>query len=174
MNRLQKRNFIFFCIVCIFISSRFTFNLSTSRYMGQITAEENILAIPILTLTNNTQGYTVTNMLPGDEQEFEFSVSNVDGEQTNEVLLSYYFKINMETEIPLEVKIYDISESEEKELQITNNETEKMQMNIVEKETDKITKNYRLKITWNAQNNSYEYAGKTIACIITLEGVQMN
>lgn len=172
-RKSTKRNLIFFSVAGIIISTIFTFNLSNSRYMGQISSDENALAIPIITLSNNTQTYSVTNMLPGDIKEYEFSVSNVDKDNSNEVLMEYYFKINMETSIPLEVRLYEIINETEQEIPITSNVTEKMQMNIVENKADKITRNYKLKIIWNTNNNSYEYAGKQIVCNIVLEALQV-
>ena len=174
MSRNQKRNLIFFCLACIIISTIFTFNLSNSRYMGEISAEDEVLAVPIITLSNNTYSYSIEDMLPGDVNEYTFQVSNVDGEQTNEILLTYYFKINMETIVPLEVEMYEILEDgREEELTITDNTTEEFQMDIVVEETDKITKDYKLKIIWDESQNSYEYAGQTINMNITLEAIQV-
>lgn len=174
MSRNKKRNLIFLCLACIIISTIFTFNLSNSRYMGEIKAEDEVLAVPIITLSNNTYSYSIENMLPGDANEYTFQVSNVDGEQANEILLTYYFKINMETIVPLEVEMYEILEDgTEEKITITNNVTEEFQMDVVAEEADKITKDYKLKIIWDESQNSYEYAGQTINMNITLEAIQV-
>jgi len=170
----KKRNLIVLGIVCIIISTIFTFNLSNSRYMGEIKAQEQILAIPIITLSNNTQSYTIENMLPGDEQEYPFQVSNVDGQQNNEILLKCCFKINMQTTVPLKVEIYEVSTNgTERKLTINDNVTETFNMNVVTTEADKVTKNYKLKIIWDESDNSYEYAGQTINMNIMLEATQV-
>lgn len=175
MSRNKKRSLIFFCLACIIIiSTIFTFNLSNSRYMDEIKAEDEVLAVPIITLSNNVNNYSIENMLPGDIKEYIFQVSNVDGQQTNEILLTYYFKINMETIVPLEVEIYEIlTDGTEEKITITNNVTEEFQMPLVEEEIDKVTKDYKLKIIWDESQNSYEYAGQTININITLEAIQV-
>lgn len=169
-----KNNFILFFIACVIISTIFTFNVTSSRYIGKISSDDDIIARPILTLSNNQQSFSIDNMLPGDEKEILFSVSNVEENQTNEVLLDYYFKINSQTEIPLKFEIYDITGDEEILLQMIDNVTENNQMKTVASETDKVTKDYKLKIIWNVNDNSYEYAGKTIKYDVILEGIQVN
>lgn len=171
-EKMQRRNLIYFFIACIVISTIFTFNLSNSRYIDKITADDNILAIPVFTVSNNTQICAIENILPGGEEEFTFSVSNIDGEKSNEILLTYCFKLDLSSEIPLEVKLYDITDGKEQELQIINGTTEELEMNAVEQELDKIQRDYKVKIMWDINNNNYEYSGKEINLNITLEAVQ--
>lgn len=169
----KKNNLILFCISFIAIFTVFTFNGSNSRYVGKIMAEEEVLAVPVLTLSNNSQSYVETNMLPGETKEYKFSVSNVDGKNTNEVLLEYSFKVTTETIVPIEVKLYEITNNQEKEIQITNNETEAIRLNIVNKNSDKVTKNYEIRFIWDINDNSYEYAQKEISCSVVLEAIQV-
>ncbi len=174
MNKeTQKMNIILFCISCIAIFTVFTFNVSNSRYVGKITADENVLAVPVLTLSNNSQSYVVANMIPGETKEYEFSISNVDGENTNEVLLEYIFKIETETSIPISVKLYEKTENVEKEISIVDGKTEAIRLNVVNQTSDRITKNYIVRLIWDANNNNYEYAQKEINCSIMLEAVQV-
>lgn len=174
-KKTNEKNLKYFFIALIIVSTIFTFNLTTSRYMGQITANDDVIAVPIFTLSNNAEKYVITNMKPGDIKTYEFSVSNVDNEITNEILLSYTLQIDMGTNVPLTVELYDITEDsvDGQEINLTNNKTEEMEMKAVEVDTDKITKKYRLNVIWNETNNSYEYAGQEIACNITLEAVQV-
>lgn len=172
-KKTQKNNLIMFCISFIAIFTVFTFNGSNSRYVGKIVADEEVLAVPVLTLSNNSQSYVATNMLPGETKEYKFSVSNVDGESTNEVLLEYYFKVTTETTVPIEVKLYEITGNEEREIQIANNESETIRLNVVNQSSDKITKNYTLKFIWDIDFNSYEYAQKEISCSVVLEAIQV-
>lgn len=175
MNRNKKNNLIIFVfLVCIIISTIFTFNLSNSRYIEQIKAEESVLAIPILTLSNNKASYLIENMKPGDVKEYTFQVSNVDGNQTNEILLSYYLKANIQADSPINIELYEIlaNDTEEKK-SIVNNVSEEFQMGVVNKEADKVTKTYKLKVIWDIAKNSYEYAGKAIDIGLMLEAVQV-
>ncbi len=51
-----------FLVTILFIS---TFGLTTSRYMEQAEATgEDVIAVPVLNLTNDSSTYNVTNMLP--------------------------------------------------------------------------------------------------------------
>lgn len=172
--RINKiNNLILLCIASAIVFSIFTVHLSNSKYTGAITSEKDVLAIPILTLSNNNQMYSINNMIPGDEKEYTFSVSNIEEGKTNEILLKYFFKIEKQTQVPIEVKLYDITDGNEKEMSITNNCTEEYQMGVVKQDIDKITRKYKLKIRWNITDNDYKYSGKQINCKITLEGTQV-
>ena len=51
-----------FLVTILFVS---TFGLTTSRYTEQAQATgENVIAVPVLNLTNNSSTYNTTNMLP--------------------------------------------------------------------------------------------------------------
>jgi len=169
-----KINLIVIGIVSIIISTIFTFNSSNSRYIGEIKTEDQVLAIPVITLSNNMQSYSIENMLPGDEQEYLFQVSNVEGQQNNEILLSYCFKITKQSEIPLEIEIYEVlANGTEQKIMINDNISENINMNVVSLESDKVTKNYKLKIIWPENDNSFEYAGQIINMNVTLEATQV-
>ena len=174
MSKNKKRNLIFLYVACIVISTIFTFNISNSRYIGEIKAEDEILAVPIITFSNSRYNYVIKNMLPGDVKEYIFQVSNLDGEKTNEVLLTYCFKINMETIIPLKIEMYEVlADGTEEKIAITNNVTEKIQMDVVEGQTGAVIKDYKLKVIWDESQNSYEYAGQTTNLNIVLEAIQV-
>lgn len=163
-----KKLFLFCTISIIVIITIFTFNLSSGRYSGEIVAEEDVIAIPIFTLSNNNKTYSISNMLPGETKEYTFSVSNTDGKNINEILLSYYFEIEIDAASPLKVKLYDITNGTTEEIQITNNTTNKVSLNKTKQE-----KTYKLKLYWEEADNNYEYAGKTINCNIKLVAEQV-
>lgn len=171
MNRkIEEKNLFLFCIISIIIIiTIFTFNLSSGRYIGEIVAEDDVIAIPIFTLSNNSKTYSISNMLPGETKEYTFSVSNTDGKNISEISLSYYFEINIDAEFPLEVKLYDITSSATgEEIQITNNTTNKISLNKTKQE-----KTYKLKLYWDELDNNYEYSGNTINCNIKLVAEQV-
>ena len=86
MRNTLKRKVFYLCILFVLISFLYSFNVTTSRYVGQIEAsEENIVAVPILTLSNDTMTYTIDNMMPGNEKTYEFVVSNYENDKINEV-----------------------------------------------------------------------------------------
>ena len=164
----KKINLILLIAACVIISTIFTFNLSNSRYMAEVQADKDALAIPVLTLSNNGLTHTIDNMLPGDTREITFSVSNTEGGKVSELLLDYYFKINLQSSIPLQVKIYDITSGTEVDV-TSNNASNPLTM----PKTEATTRNYKLKVIWDAADNDASYAGQQITCNVTLEGVQV-
>lgn len=162
----KLKSFCIFGMIIVLVSS---INVTMSRYIREATAQNSIIAVPVLTLSNNNQQYEIEDMLPGDVKEYTFSVSNKSGTQINEVLLSYYFEINFESDIPLQFKLFDITDGTEKELTITNQKTSEIEL-LYDQE---VIKNYKLKIIWNESDNSYTYAGREITCDINLTAVQV-
>ena len=167
-KKYNKKRIRYFCIILIIISTIYTFNITSSRYMGEISTDNGNIALPVLTLSNNNQEYTITNMLPGDIETYEFIVSNVDAEVTNEVLLSYYFNISIEASVPITYKLYDIT-STQTELTIKDGTTENIELAY----DTTVTRKYKLELIWNSSDNSYEYANQSIACNVKLEAVQV-
>ena len=169
-DKLNIKNFKYFMISLAIILTIFTFNITASRYMGEISSQDDLIAKPILTLSNNSLSYT-ENMKPGDTKIYEFEVSNKENDNTNEILLDYYFSITSTTGFtPLTIEIYDIT-NEETLLPLTSdNYTQVQQMNY-ETET---TRKYKLLVIWKEENNSSEYAGKNIDFTLKLEAMQAN
>ena len=58
--------------------------------------------------------YTINNMVPGDEQSYDFTVSNTENGKINEVLLDYYFNVQAGAELPLTFELYDITRNRNK------------------------------------------------------------
>ena len=158
------------CILLIFSVSIlfvFTFNVTSSRYKGELQGEaKDIVAIPIISLDNPTFNYTLEKMLPGDIRESDFYVSNYDEKNTNEVLMKYYLKVTLDSEIPIEVTLTD---EEGTVLTLNDKKTEKYELPY----DDKMKTKYHIKVEWNEDDNSYEYAGKDISLTIDLIAVQV-
>lgn len=163
----EKLEYLFcFLTIILFL---YTFSLTSSRYLGKIGADEEAIAIPVFTLSNNTQKYTLNEInVPGDEQEIEFAVSNTDKGITNDVLLNYTFEFSSET-IPLTFELYEVVNGNENKIDVTNNKTEVLTMNY----GTEITKNYKLKIIWDENENDYEYADKSATFKMELKAEQV-
>lgn len=166
----MKRLLHFFILFIFIIILLYSIYLRTSsRYVGQTVSNDSVIAIPILTLSNNTATYTASNMKPGDVQTYDFQVSNYENGKINEVLLEYYFTVNVETVIPLTVEIYDITDGGETLIPLKNGVTDRISINYGEE----ILRKYRLKIIWDVSNNDVSYADKSITCNIALRGEQV-
>lgn len=168
---VSKNNLIFLCLVLLVISMVCIFNYTNARYVGEVTYDDNVLAQPILTLSNNNQEYTIINMIPGDEKTYEFSVSNVDESKTNEIFMKYTLKASATSDIPLKLSLYDVT-GEESEITLTNGVSGKINLKEVQNDGDKITRNYKLKVKWDSTDNSYQYANKEISVKVELNAQQ--
>lgn len=163
-NKIINKTFIFFVII-LFI---FTFNITSSRYIGHIeSTATDVNAIPILSLTNPTFSETMTGMLPGNTYESDFYVSNYDSSNTNEVLMKYYLKIEKKSEIPLKISLND---EEGNEITLDNeNKTEEQTLLYGKQKQTK----YHIKIEWDEKDNDSKYANKTGTFIISLVSNQV-
>lgn len=173
-----KRSAQYFCIiVLLIISSVFTFNLTSSRYTGELQSSDMEIAKPILDLNYTSDEFKIDNMLPTEEnpREYSFSVSNNTSDENNEIPLEYYIKVNLQTEIPLKVSLFDTTSGESAvQLDANNKTAEKIQLPSVN-ENGKITRNYKLKIEWDKSKenyNNYMYANQPITCKVELVAEQ--
>ena len=143
----QKLNLLFIFITIVLFS--FTFNITSSRYIGQLESKVNdVNAIPVLNLINPTFTETIKNMVPGSVVETDFYISNHDDTNINEVLMKYYIKVQKGSEIPLKIQMELTLDNEGKT-------PEEELIYCIENQ-----KKYHIKIEWNEKDNSYEYAGK--------------
>ena len=165
LNKQVKYSIISLSVILLL----FTFNVTVSRYLGKLKADPDVIATPVLNLDNNKQIYQIDDMLPGDTREIKFNVSNEENNKKNEVLLEYYFIINLDTQIPLNVELYDITNGNNNKIDITKKENLKN----IETETETATKkNYALKLIWDEKDNDYTFAKKPINLKIELKATQ--
>ena len=88
MNKKRVSLIFIFFIIVLFV---FTFSVTSSRYMGKIESEaKDVIAVPIIDITNPTFEYTLKDVIPGFNAETDFYVKNYDDTNTNEVLMKYY------------------------------------------------------------------------------------
>ena len=164
--KLKRKPFIIlmFCVSILFL---FTFNVTSSRYMGELVGSANdVVAVPIISLDNPNFTYEAQDMLPGDVRESDFYVNNYENDLTNEVAMKYYLKIKLDSVIPLTVTLTD---KDDTEIVLDDNRTKEFELPYKEKMRDK----YHIKIEWNEKDNSYEYAGKDIKLTIDLISTQV-
>lgn len=158
-----------FLVAFLIVITLFNFNKTSSRYMAEIASNTDAIAVPILTFTNNQASYNIENMLPGDTREITFSVSNTDNDKQNEVILKYSLKLETENTLPLQYKLYEIINGSQSEVTLTDSRTPEETVGF----DSTYLRKYKLEIIWDANNNSYEYAGKNTICNIKLEGEQV-
>ncbi len=161
----KKTISLIFCISILFL---FTFNVTSSRYMGELKGEaDDVVAIPVLSLDNPTFNYTLENMLPGDVDESDFYVNNYNEENTNEVLMKYYLTLKVDTEIPVKVTL---TSDDGTEITLNEGKTDEYELPYDQGE---VRKKFHIKVDWDKADNSYEYAGKNIKLTVDLEATQV-
>ncbi len=167
MKRIKLRKY-YLCFICFIVCICFvnSFNETTSRYLKQIEAKEEVIAKPILDISSTSTSTELQNMIPGDEREFEFSVTNKIGNDINEVLFSYNLEVHLNSDIPLTLELYD---EQGQKLTLNNNKTDEEQMQY----GSEVTRNYKAKIIWNANYNDEIYANKSINLTVTLNAIQV-
>lgn len=103
----------------------------------------------------------------GDIKTYEFSVSNYDEVNTNEVLMKYYLEVTTEaTNSPLEVTIQNETTGET--LTLNNGRTDEFELPY---ET-KITYNYKLVLNWDESKKDSSYAGLNLKYTVKLVATQ--
>lgn len=159
-------NLIFIFFIIIFFV--FTFNVTSSRYIGQIESEtKDVIAVPIIDITNPTFEYTPTDLIPGFSKETDFYIRNYDNTNTNEVLMKYYLKVQLNSDIP--VKLF-LTDENGQTIELDN------EKKTAEKEVpygEQIQTKYHIKIEWDKKDNDYKYADKSIKLIIDLTSTQV-
>lgn len=106
----------------------------------------------------------------GEQRTVDFSVSNFDEDKINEVLLSFYFTIDSGTEIPLTYELYEIISGTPQKIDFANEKSSTIELGYG---PTKITKDFQLKIIWDASNNSLDYANKSVNYTIKLQAEQV-
>lgn len=108
----------------------------------------------------------INNILPNEQKEFLFSVSNTSSTTSN-ITIEYQVKLYTYHFIPLDIKLYKVIENEDDELLMTCDETysrdslnrlvcnlEVQEMDYSEEKTD----NYKLVIKFEEGYNDYRYS----------------
>ena len=165
MDKRRLSLIFIFSIIVLFV---FTFNVTSSRYMGQIESEaKDVIAVPIIDITNPTFEYTPKDLIPGFSDETDFYVRNYDDTNTNEVLMKYYLKVQVDSDIPVKISLTD-ENGQAMELDNEKKTAEK-ELTYGEKNQTK----YHIKIEWDKKDNGYQYANKSIKLIIDLTSTQV-
>lgn len=119
--------------------------------------------------TNNVDyiNFNLSDLLPGDEKEYLFSVTNSKDKKISDVTVEYQLRIKTYHFIPLTISLYKIDGEQENlvgncdETSSRNSKNElvcNMPINKFEKGTEKLD-NYKLKIVFPEEYNDATYSG---------------
>lgn len=107
----------------------------------------------------------VDNMLPGDSQEYFFSVTNTDDNKSN-VTLNYQMTIKTFHFMPLIIELYKITDNNEEllltcnEEQFSRNQENELVCNSAIQQMaydEEVLDNYKIKVTFPVEYNTLEY-----------------
>ena len=120
--------------------------------------------LPILELTKYAgETYTLEDVSPGYEKEYEFIVSNFNKDYTNEVPLTYTFETVFSDGCPLTAKIYDSQGNE-----VTGSTSMPGDGNTYQDH------DYTLKLTWDSSVTGDQYKGQEYTCNVVLKAIPDN
>lgn len=153
---MKKINNIAITIILILLISIFCSYNTFASYKSVYESESSIeIAEPIFNLVTSSIADKIN---PTNEIETNFSITNFNGNEINDITLKYYLVISLENDkLPLEYKLYKKENDTLTELPLTNNQTDYFTLNKDVKETQ----DFVLKISWNELKTSYEYQNIT-------------
>ena len=153
---MKKINNIAITIILILLISIFCSYNTFASYKSVYESESSIeIAEPIFNLVTSSIANKIN---PTNEIETNFSITNFNGNEINDITLKYYLVISLENDkMPLEYKLYKKENDTLTELPLTNNQTDYFTLNKDVKETQ----DFVLKISWNELKTSYEYQNIT-------------
>lgn len=153
---MKKINNIAITIILILLISIFCSYNTFASYKSVYESESSIeIAEPIFNLVTSSIADKIN---PTNEIETNFSITNFNGNEINDITLKYYLTISLENDkLPLEYKLYKKENDTLTELPLTNNQTDYFTLNKDIKETQ----DFVLKISWNELDTTYEYQNIT-------------
>lgn len=166
----MKKKIIFGTIIFTIICCVYLIKITNSRYISKVNIDGNIdVAVPqiVLDVKNYSDSFT---LLPGQTQELEFSIKNYNDLRTNEVLMEYYIKINTtKLDLPLEYELYEVSSTNEKKLTANSQGFGPITLNYGNQEEKK----YKLKFSWDENDNKISYVNKQYSFQILAETIEI-
>ena len=166
----MKKKIIFGTIIFTIICCVYLIKITNSRYISKVNIDGNIdVAVPqiVLDVKNYSDSFT---LLPGQTQELEFSIKNYNDLKINEVLMEYYIKINTtKLDLPLEYELYEVSSTNEKKLTANSQGFGPITLNYGNQEEKK----YKLKFSWDENDNKISYVNKQYSFQILAETIEI-
>ena len=132
---------------------------------------KNRVASSIINLTSENSELGIEINPVQNENIYMFKVDNTDNEKKSEISMEYILKIQSNNNLPLEFELYENEDTEEKNnlLEGNGNVTEKIVF-----KWNEDPHNYKLKIKWKENENSYLYAQTIDYVQVVLESVQLD
>lgn len=159
---MKKIIIIIILIVCISIGVGITY----SAYKIEASTKTNVVSLATFVFEKDSKdliNIPISNINPGDDLEYKFSVSNSSKDKKSDVTIKYNIILKTMHFIPLEIKLYDkddnlvltcdekVKRNELNELECT---TEDIIMPYIEDKKDE----YKLKLNFSNEYNDIEYS----------------
>jgi len=167
----KKKKIIIYIMISIMIitivgiASTYAFFLVETHTTGK--TEVDINADPIIDLTSNTLELSISPSKKGNE--YLFSVEIVNGEEVTNASMQYDLEFQSLGNLPLEFELYEQSDEEEvNNLLVENGKA----TNVLRLNSEKYKTEYKLKVNWKENSNSYLYSETIDYVKIILESSQ--
>ena len=159
---MKKIIIIIILIICISIGVGITY----SAYKIEASTKTNLVSLATFVFDTDKKdliNIPISDIKPGDDLEYKFSVSNSSKDKKSDVTIKYNIILKTMHFIPLDIKLYD----KEDNLVLTCDETTKRnELNELECTTEDIimpyvediTDEYKLKLNFSNEYNDIEYS----------------
>ena len=159
---MKKIIIITILIVCIMTGIGITY----SMYSSKANAETKVVSLASFVFDTDKKdqiNIPISNIAPGDNLEYKFSVSNSSKDKKSEVTIKYNIIIKTMHFIPLEIKLYDKNDelildcNEEKERNELN-ELSCSTEDIIMPYLEDIKDDYNIKLSFPVEYSTEEYS----------------
>lgn len=159
---MKKIIIIIILIVCISIGVGITY----SAYKIEASTKTNVVSLATFVFDTDKKdliNIPISNIAPGDDLEYKFSVSNSSKDKKSDVTIKYNIILKTMHFIPLEIKLYDKEDNlvltcDENTKRNKINELECTTEDIIMPYVEDITDEYKLKLNFSNEYNGIEYS----------------
>ena len=152
---------ILFILITIFLGTGVTYSMFNSN--SNVKVDQKIAKFVFESKQLNHLELNLSNLNPGSNEEYLFSVTNKDNELSN-VTVEYQITIKTFHFMPLDIELYKVGETEElimkcDETYSRNEKNELVCNSSIQtlEHTEETLDNYKLKVTFPSEYNSLEY-----------------
>lgn len=158
---MKKRLIIIIIFVFAFLGVGITYSMYTSS--AKIKGDIALASFIVDAERKDHIDIELSNINPGDEVFYNFSISNNSDKKTSDVTIVYNITIKTMHFIPLEISLYDSSDNlvmscDEAYSRNEKNELECKSEDVLMAYTRNVKDDYYIKILFPEEYNSYEYS----------------
>lgn len=140
--------------------------ITYSAYKVEANAKTNVVSLATFVFEKDTKdliNIPISNIAPGDELEYKFSVSNTSKDKKSDVTIKYNIVLKTMHFIPLDIELYDkdnnlVLTCNEKVKRNKLNELECKTEDVIMPYIENVIDEYKLKLKFSNEYNDIEYS----------------